>query len=111
MFTLRLRWYILQLRLLLKPKQVKRNVKAKWLGDLRPVGLDPLEFVHVWKNWACKYLQLIVVSHHSHRESVALDDCDYNMHLSNSCYAKVRLDKVDSFRISTMNARAWIVSD
>ena len=41
----------------------------------------------------------------------APDDCDYNMHLSNSCYAKVRLDDMkSSFYLSTMNARAWIVS-
>ena len=52
--TLRLRWYLLQFRLLFKSKQVKRTVKAKWLAELRPVGMDPLEFVHVWKNWASK---------------------------------------------------------
>ena len=53
---LRLRWYMLQLRLLFKSKQVKRSAKAKWLGELRPIGLDPFEFVHVWKNWACRCL-------------------------------------------------------
>jgi len=68
--ALRLRWYILQFRLLLKPTHVKRRAKAKWLEELCPVGQDPLEFVHTWKSWASP------------------DDSDFNLHLSNSCYAK-----------------------
>ncbi|KZT67849.1 hypothetical protein DAEQUDRAFT_672424 [Daedalea quercina L-15889] len=75
---LRLRWYWLQLCLLFKPKHVKWSARTRWLVEHCPVGLDPLSYVHTWRSWASP------------------DDCDFNLHLSNSCYAKnldcVRVD-------------------
>ncbi|TFY68123.1 hypothetical protein EVJ58_g1217 [Rhodofomes roseus] len=92
--SLRLRWYMLQLRLLLKPKQVKRREKAKWLQELCPVGQDPLEFVYTWKGWASP------------------DDSDFNLHLSNSCYAKnldcARLEAALKYFPTLCRAGGWI---
>lgn len=105
-FAVRLRWYLLQLRLLFKSTQAKRSIKAKWLGELSPVGVDPLDFVHVWKNWACECMQLLCVCFSLITTTAALDDCDYNMHLSNSCYAKVRPNVTDSLRIVTQKLQS-----
>ncbi|KZT67856.1 hypothetical protein DAEQUDRAFT_728628 [Daedalea quercina L-15889] len=92
--SLRFQWYLLQLRLLFKSKRVKQRVKAKWLGDLCPVGLDPLELVHTWKSWASP------------------DDSDFNLHLSNSCYAKsldcVRLEAALKCFPTLFRAGGWM---
>ncbi|KZS90482.1 hypothetical protein SISNIDRAFT_415311 [Sistotremastrum niveocremeum HHB9708] len=47
-----------------------KEEKRKWYTALSPVGEHPLEKVSVWKSWASP------------------DDSDFNLHLSNSSYAK-----------------------
>ncbi|KAF9816981.1 hypothetical protein IEO21_03746 [Rhodonia placenta] len=69
-FALRLRLQLYRLSVLWKPKYVRDRAKARWLCALSPVGENPLNFTVAWRGWATP------------------DDCDFNMHLSNSCYAK-----------------------
>ncbi|KZT05050.1 uncharacterized protein LAESUDRAFT_727305 [Laetiporus sulphureus 93-53] len=68
---IRLRFQLLRLSLIFKPRKVRQEIKANWLHDLSPVGKHPLELTDSYKTWA------------------SLDDCDFNLHLSNSCYAKI----------------------
>lgn len=49
---LRIRFQLLRLSLLFKPRQVKQRVKAKWLGGLSPVGKNPLDLTVSWNSWA-----------------------------------------------------------
>ncbi|EED84659.1 predicted protein [Postia placenta Mad-698-R] len=78
LIALRLRLHLLRLRLLFKPRHVKQRAKAQWLAALSPVGKSPFDVTVAWKGWASP------------------DDCDYNLHLSNSCYAK----SLDSARLA-----------
>jgi len=69
-FSIRLRFMALRLRSLFLSKEAKLEVRQKWLEKLSPVGSNPFEKVTTYRTWA------------------GLDDCDFNLHLSNSCYAK-----------------------
>lgn len=60
---LRARWWTLALS--------SREKKEQWLDSLSPIGKSPFEVHSVYKTWA------------------SIDECDYNMHLSNSSYAKI----------------------
>ncbi|PCH42824.1 hypothetical protein WOLCODRAFT_138078 [Wolfiporia cocos MD-104 SS10] len=75
--VLRFRFLLLRLSLIFKPRNVRQRIRAQWLGALSPVGQNPLDLVETWKGWASP------------------DDCDFNLHLSNSCYAK----NLDSARL------------
>ncbi|EED84611.1 predicted protein [Postia placenta Mad-698-R] len=78
LIALRLRLHLLRLRLLFKPRHVEQRAKAQWLAALSLVGKSPFDVTVAWKGWASP------------------DDCDYNLHLSNSCYAK----SLDSARLA-----------
>ncbi|KAG2159162.1 uncharacterized protein EDB93DRAFT_1118583 [Suillus bovinus] len=67
---LRLQYYLLRLRILFKPKEVRAKILADWGEDLCPIGANPFELVSIHRSWT------------------SVDDVDYNGHLSNSSYAK-----------------------
>ncbi|KAI0028330.1 hypothetical protein K488DRAFT_58879 [Vararia minispora EC-137] len=69
-FVLQMRWAVYRLSFLFKSKEEKRRARRGWVDSLSPVGWNPLLRDHRLKNWA------------------DLSDIDYNMHLSNSAYAK-----------------------
>jgi len=46
------------------------QAKRRWFAEISCVGADPFECVSITKCYS------------------GIDDCDYNGHLSNSCYAK-----------------------
>ncbi|KAM6491307.1 hypothetical protein JOM56_013546 [Amanita muscaria] len=69
-FAVRARYLALRLRTLFLSRRQWEKEEDKWLDNLCPVGQDPFN---------------IQASHHSW---ASLDDSDYNIHLSNSCYAK-----------------------
>ncbi|KAI0048479.1 hypothetical protein FA95DRAFT_1582186 [Auriscalpium vulgare] len=54
----------------LQPAEQRRALKQAWWESMSPIGVNPLDEVSVYKTWA------------------GPDDCDYNLHLSNSSYAK-----------------------
>lgn len=68
---LRLQYYLLRIRILFKPKEVRAKILADWGEGLCPIGANPFELVTVQNGWT------------------SVDDADYNGHLSNSSYAKV----------------------
>ncbi|TFY75249.1 hypothetical protein EWM64_g8763 [Hericium alpestre] len=68
--AIRLRWFALRLTLLFHSKKDRKKAERQWLENLSPIGASPFDGLVTHKTWA------------------ALDDCDYNFHLSNSCYAK-----------------------
>lgn len=71
LISLRAQYYFLCFRMLFASKKHAAAVKQKWLDGLSPVGQNPLA------------LQV------RHRAWAGPDDCDYNFHLSNSCYPKI----------------------
>ncbi|EPQ57428.1 hypothetical protein GLOTRDRAFT_58778 [Gloeophyllum trabeum ATCC 11539] len=72
-FALRLRylWMRVKLRLSLKPSKVRKLEMDNWYGSLAPVGADPFDMTITYNAWA------------------GPEDCDFNLHLSNSCYPKI----------------------
>ncbi|EMD32696.1 hypothetical protein CERSUDRAFT_87726 [Gelatoporia subvermispora B] len=72
-YRLRFRYQLLRLRLFLtlQPASVRRAVLSRWHDELSPVGQNPFDLCVRYRTWA------------------GPDDCDFNMHLSNSCYAKI----------------------
>ncbi|KAF7795847.1 hypothetical protein EIP86_007014 [Pleurotus ostreatoroseus] len=70
---IRLPYYRFLLSTAFLPAHVRVQKKAEWLARLCPVGEDPIAFEVREPAWA------------------GPDDCDFNWHLSNSCYPKVRL--------------------
>ncbi|EIN05655.1 hypothetical protein PUNSTDRAFT_91208 [Punctularia strigosozonata HHB-11173 SS5] len=70
-FKLRYQWYLLVLKTLFKSPEEKLQAKEEWLEKLMPVGKSPFELEVRHQAWA------------------GPEDCDYNMHLSNSCYPKI----------------------
>jgi hypothetical protein len=73
------------------PKEVRNKRVDKWVEEnLLPIGEDPLEMVNVWKARASKSTKHCFCHNLYPYTILALDECDYNGHLSNSSYAKVR---------------------
>ncbi|TFK45234.1 hypothetical protein OE88DRAFT_1729805 [Heliocybe sulcata] len=72
-FALRGRYLWTWLKLFLSFKSKKERVAGidDWYAQLTPIGEDPFRMETRYKAWA------------------GPDDCDYNLHLSNSCYPKV----------------------
>ncbi|OCH89373.1 hypothetical protein OBBRIDRAFT_794324 [Obba rivulosa] len=72
-YQLRFKYLFLRLRLLLtlQPASIRRVLLSRWHDELSPVGQNPFELCVRYRTWA------------------GPDDCDFNMHLSNSCYAKI----------------------
>jgi len=75
--VVKIRWraWCARMRTLSLSCSVREAAARKFLDDLCPVGQNPIEFTMVTKAWA------------------GIDDCDYNLHLSNSSYPKI-LDSV-----------------
>ncbi|THH17018.1 hypothetical protein EW146_g3710 [Bondarzewia mesenterica] len=98
LFHLRFRYLVFRLGLLLHPRKDKKAAKQKWLENLSPIGENLFDKAIAYKAWA------------------GLDDCDYNCHLSNSCYPKVLSQMLDAARLkaalvylpSFLRAGGWI---
>ncbi|CAL1697551.1 unnamed protein product [Somion occarium] len=69
-WSVRLRFLFVRIGLLLKSKEARRKAEDEWLEHLSPVGSNPFEWRRSFKTWA------------------GPDDSDFNLHLSNSSYAK-----------------------
>lgn len=105
--VVKIRWraWCARIRTLSLSSAVRDAAASKYLDDLCPVGNNPLDFTIVTKAWAGVYLcssrqpnlhssgEILSMCHSSPfgiRFSLAgIDDCDYNLHLSNSSYPKV----------------------
>nr|VWO99772.1 Phosphate:H symporter (Phosphate:H symporter, variant) [Ganoderma boninense] len=72
-FQYRGRYYLHTLRHFLSPVHVRQQKKLEWLESFSPVGKNPFELTGIYRVWA------------------GPDECDFNLHLSNSSYPK-RLD-------------------
>ncbi|TBU24028.1 hypothetical protein BD311DRAFT_672706 [Dichomitus squalens] len=69
-FQLRGRYYLHTLRHSLSPARIRQQKKLEWLENLSPVGRNPFDLTVTYHTWA------------------GPDDCDFNLHLSNSSYPK-----------------------
>ncbi|KZT21883.1 hypothetical protein NEOLEDRAFT_1164429 [Neolentinus lepideus HHB14362 ss-1] len=69
--SLRLRYLLMKLKLCLKSKKVKTEEMDRWYASIAPLGEDPFRITTTYSSWA------------------GPDDCDFNLHLSNSCYPKI----------------------
>ncbi|KAI0049056.1 hypothetical protein FA95DRAFT_1588454 [Auriscalpium vulgare] len=91
---LRYRYLLFRLSLILKSRKAQEEAKAKWLESLSPIGQNPFDKLVVYKAWA------------------AIDDCDYNNHLSNSSYPKTmdcaRVLAALAFFPGFLRAGGWI---
>ncbi|KAG2129693.1 uncharacterized protein EDB93DRAFT_1108619 [Suillus bovinus] len=63
-------YYLLRLRILFKPKEVKAKILVDWGEDLCPIGANPFELMSVHRSWT------------------SVDDIYYNGYVRNSSYAK-----------------------
>lgn len=108
--VVKIRWraWCARIRTLSLSSAVREAAARKFLDDLCPVGQNPLDFTVVTKAWAGMYLVFSSTNQtlHSSGETsmcgysspfgipfslAGIDDCDYNLHLSNSSYPKVSL--------------------
>jgi hypothetical protein len=105
--VVKIRWraWCARIRTLSLSSAVREAAARKFLDDLCPVGQNPLDFTIVTKAWAGVYLVFWSITAHSSGETLCcyyirllfwypfslagIDDCDYNLHLSNSSYPKV----------------------
>lgn len=71
MLRLHLIHFVLRVRLLFASPRTRAARIQAWLDSLSPVGISPFDLKVTHKAWA------------------GPDDCDYNFHLSNSCYPKI----------------------
>ncbi|OBZ73958.1 hypothetical protein A0H81_06091 [Grifola frondosa] len=60
-------------------REARAKLKAEWHESISPIGSNPFEMSVSYRTWA------------------GPDDCDFNLHLSNSCYAK----NLDAARFKT----------
>ncbi|KAI5828736.1 hypothetical protein K523DRAFT_353189 [Schizophyllum commune Tattone D] len=81
---LRIQWRLFQLKNIFKSQKRKDELEAKWMEDLTPIGADPFTLCVPYDTRA------------------RIDDSDFNLHLSNSSYAKT----LDSARFKAAMA-AW----
>ena len=89
MVQIKLRQIMSQLTWILQPRKIRNAKNEQFLESLSPVGVNPLDMTCVYKTWAGQYGHSTdpeIVLKFSH---LGPDDCDFNFHLSNSCYAKV----------------------
>lgn len=105
--VVKIRWraWCARIRTLSLSSAVREAAARKFLDDLCPVGQNPLDFTVVTKAWAGVYIVfsstkiscthpvklyvLLYVSFWYPFSLAGIDDCDYNLHLSNSSYPKV----------------------
>ncbi|KAG5646226.1 hypothetical protein DXG03_004052 [Asterophora parasitica] len=71
-FRIKLEHKLLQWRTMLMSRTRKIQAEDEWLDSITAVGMDPFNFPVTYNSWA------------------SIDDSDFNGHLSNSSYAKVR---------------------
>ncbi|KAI0325446.1 hypothetical protein GY45DRAFT_1356733 [Cubamyces sp. BRFM 1775] len=69
-FVLRGKFLAHRLANMFRSPEVRRQKNLEWLENLSNVGRNPFDMVTVYTNWA------------------GPDDCDFNLHLSNSSYPK-----------------------
>ncbi|THH16514.1 hypothetical protein EW146_g4133 [Bondarzewia mesenterica] len=69
---LQFRFFLFRLRSLVHSSKKREIEQRDWLERLSPIGNDPFAVTTTYRTWA------------------GFDDCDYNIHLSNSSYAKPR---------------------
>ncbi|KAF4585082.1 hypothetical protein EYR40_001918 [Pleurotus pulmonarius] len=68
--NLRIKYRLFRLSLLFKSKQLKDKADADWWDSVSPIGCNPLQDTVTYTSWS------------------SIDDSDFNLHLSNSSYAK-----------------------
>jgi hypothetical protein len=107
---IRCRAWCARIRTLSLSSAVREAAARKFLDDLCPVGQNPLDFTVVTKAWAGVYslsfrstklchssgcenfnLYVVVIRLFLVSSLAGIDDCDYNLHLSNSSYPKVSI--------------------
>ncbi|EIM84588.1 uncharacterized protein STEHIDRAFT_61455 [Stereum hirsutum FP-91666 SS1] len=95
-FYIRARFLLFRLRqrLLFHSRSERKKAAQKWLQELSPIGEDPIA---KWVSW---------------RSFAGFDDCDYNLHLSNSCYPKnmdaARLTAAMAYNPAFFRAGGWM---
>jgi len=65
-----MQYHKLRLCTVFKPPRARMLAEEKWVESFTPIGRNPLEYVVTYRTWASP------------------DECDFNLHLSNSSYAK-----------------------
>ena len=80
----------LRSRLLLHPAPKRARIFTKWLDALSPVGKSPFEVKCVLTSPMTfdNSANLLRTRRYTYTTYATPDDCDYNFHLSNSCYGK-----------------------
>ncbi|KAI0077165.1 hypothetical protein K474DRAFT_1596562 [Panus rudis PR-1116 ss-1] len=95
-WTIRIRFALVKLGLLLRlhPRPRRKALEDKWFEDLSPIGQNPLTWVKAYKSWA------------------GPDDSDFNLHLSNSSYAKnldmARFDASLAINTTLFRCGGWV---
>ncbi|KAJ7595317.1 hypothetical protein C8J56DRAFT_922086 [Mycena floridula] len=71
-FRIRIRYRLMRwkLYLFLKSSAERKRATEEWFDSITPIGQNPFESVVTYRSWA------------------SIDDSDFNLHLSNSSYAK-----------------------
>lgn len=100
--VIKIRWHAwcARMRTLSLSSAVRDAAASKYLDTLSPVGQNPLNLTVVTKGWAGAYHRSFINRLLSSVPVnlcislplflIGIDDCDYNRHLSNSSYPKVR---------------------
>lgn len=70
-------------------KRVREKRIDEWLDSITPIGENPLDKVTVYKTRASEFSPYLWWPDESLLGAQAVDECDFNGHLSNSSYAKV----------------------
>jgi len=107
----KIRWHAwcARIRTLSISSAVREAAARKFLDDLCPVGQNPLDWTIVTKAWAGMY-HIVLIRRNYILFLAGVDDCDYNLHLSNSSYPKVNylsLSFLSSPRIFCAMGTAW----
>ncbi|KDQ23283.1 hypothetical protein PLEOSDRAFT_1048928 [Pleurotus ostreatus PC15] len=68
--NLRIKYRLFRLTLLFKSKKLKDKADAEWWDSVSPIGRNPFQDTVTYTSWS------------------SIDDSDFNLHLSNSSYAK-----------------------
>jgi len=69
--AMRLQHKMVQARTMFRSKAVRISAEDQWLDSVSPIGVDPFKLTVLYTSWA------------------GFDECDLNLHLSNSSYAKI----------------------
>lgn len=90
MFKVWFEEFLLRVRILFKSRKEKQRITAEWLESKMPIGTNPFEVAIPYRTWASTSFHSFprFPSVYRYRSS-GIDDSDFNIHLSNSSYAKV----------------------